>query len=188
MRVLAKCGIDPASSWFHWWRRMPRTDLPFCECRWLERAAHDPHCAIEFDPEVNEFHLQTTGGGFMRIFHCPFCAGRTPESLRAQMFATVSTEETTRLHLLTKDLKTEEEVRACLGEPTCVLEPGETVERGESEDRQGEIRACKTLRYNALSDTATINVNVGRYGKVGIWFSGKYVGNRPRTEGARRAL
>ena len=57
---------------------MPREDLPFCDCKWLERAAHDAHCPVEFDPELNEYNLKTSDGGSMRIYHCPFCAGRAP--------------------------------------------------------------------------------------------------------------
>src|SRR4051812_30625219 len=77
---------------------MPRDDLPFCDCGWLERAAHDPRCPVEFDPELNEYNVRTSNGESMRIYHCPFCAGRAPEAVRAQMFATVSVEETMRLH------------------------------------------------------------------------------------------
>ena len=105
---------------------MPRDDLPLCDCRWLERAAHDPDNPIEFDPELNEYNLKTPKGHSLRIYHCPFCAGRAPESLRGQMFATVSSEETVRLHQLTKDLKTEAEVLSSLGKPTYVFEPGMT--------------------------------------------------------------
>ena len=155
---------------------MPRDDLPFCDCRWLERAAHDPTCPVEFDPELNEYNLKTSNSHSMRIYHCPFCAGRAPESLRAQMFATVSPEETLRLHQLTKDLKTEADVFTHLGEPTHTFDPGATCIEPDDDDKPGEIRTCKSLRYDNHSDTATINVNVGRHGKVRISFFGKYVG------------
>jgi hypothetical protein len=126
----------------------PRDDLPFCDCRWLERAARDPHCPIEFDPELNEYNLKTSNGGSMRIYHCPFCAGRAPESLRAQMFATVSPEETIRLHQLTKNLETEKQFLAHLGEPTHVFDPGATMREPDKDGKPGEIRTCKSLRYN----------------------------------------
>jgi hypothetical protein len=155
---------------------MPRNDLPFCECRWLENAAHDPNCPIEFDPGLNEYNLKTTNGGSMRIYHCPFCSGRAPESLRARMFATVTYDETSRLHHLTATLKTEEEVRAALGEPTHVFDPGGTSGGRENDDKPGEIKVWKTLRYDQHSDTANINVKVNRHGRVSISFSGKYIG------------
>lgn len=112
----------------------------------------------------------------MLFYHCPFCAGRAPESLRAQMFATVSPEETARLHQLTSKLKTEKQVLAQLGKPSHVADPGVTSHEPDKDGGPGEIRACKTLRYENHSETATINVNVGRYGKVRISFAGKYVG------------
>jgi len=154
---------------------MPRDDLPFCECRWLERAAHDPNCPIVFDSELNEYHLKRSDG-ISLIYHCPFCAGRAPESLRPQMFATVPDDETIRLHRLTKDLKTEDEVRLLLGEPTRVFEPGWISGEPDKEGNPGEIRARKSLRYENHSETAEINVNVDRYGKIRVTFSGKYIG------------
>jgi hypothetical protein len=160
---------------------MPREDLPFCECGWLECAARDPHCPIEFDPEVNEYHIKTSQPGSMSIYHCPFCAGRAPESLRDELFATVPTEETFRLHRLTKNLKTEEDVLACLGAPTHVFDPGATWEEPGKDGKPGEIRTCKTLQYDGQSDTAIIRVNVGRYGKVRISFSGKEIAKLHKT-------
>jgi len=160
---------------------MPRDDLQFCDCGWLERAARDPHCPIEFDPELNEYNLKTANGGSWRIYHCPFCSGRAPESLRGQLFAAVSSEETFRLHQLTKNLKTEDEVLAHLGEPTHVFDPGATSEEREKDGKPNEIRTFRSLQYDNQSDTATIRVNVNRHGKVSISFSGKYIGRPDKT-------
>ncbi|HEY3897717.1 MAG TPA: hypothetical protein VGM54_03840 [Chthoniobacter sp.] len=156
---------------------MPREDLPFCRCRWLERAAHDPKCPIEFDAEMNEYHLvHSTGGGYSLIYHCPFCAGRAPKSLRSKMFATISSEESARLHRLTKDLKTENEVRALLGEPTHVFDPGLAREEPEKNGKPGRVMMWKSLRYESHSETAAIDVRVNRHGEVSISFQGKYIG------------
>jgi hypothetical protein len=160
---------------------MPRDDLPFCDCHWLEQAAHDPTSPIQFDPELNEYNLKLANGGIMRLYHCPFCAGRAPASLRAKMFATVSSEETSRLHLLTKDLKTETDVLASLGQPTETFDPGYSSTAPEQENKPGAIRTYKTLRYDNYSDTAVIEVQVGRHGKVQIIFFGKYVGKPSKT-------
>ncbi|MCB1099431.1 MAG: hypothetical protein KDN22_27925 [Verrucomicrobiae bacterium] len=155
---------------------MPRDDLPYCQCNWFERAAHDPDCAVEFDPELNEYNLKTANGGSMRMYHCPFCAGRAPESLRGQMFATVTSEETFRLHQLTKDLKTEADVREALGDPTHEFEPGVVSQSPPKEGEPPIIKSSKSLSYDQHSDSATIDVTVGRHGKVSITFSGKYIG------------
>ncbi len=154
---------------------MPRDDLPFCDCRWLERAAHDPNCPVEFDPELNEYNLKTLKDGSMRIYHCPFCAGRAPESLRPQMFATVPPEETTRLHNLIKDLKTESDAMKVLGAPTHVLEPGGTSTEPEKDGAPRYIHLYRTLRYESLSDAAVVDVHVDQYGKISISLYGKYL-------------
>jgi hypothetical protein len=161
----------------------PRFDLPFCDCRWLERAAHDPDCPIEFDPRLNEYNLLTSNGGMMGIYHCPFCSGRAPESLRAKMFETVSVEETHRLHHLTMNLKTEKDVRAALGEPTDLYDPGATSIGPDKSGEPGEIRTWKTMRYSNQSATAVINVNVDRHGKVTISWRGKHIGSPKEANG-----
>jgi aminoglycoside 6'-N-acetyltransferase I len=161
---------------------MPRKDLPFCECRWLEEAAHDPYCPIEFDAEMNEYHLKTANGGSSVFYHCPFCSGRAPASLRGQMFATVTSEEMYRLHELTSKLKTESDVLARLGEPTHVFELGGSWSKPSADGGPDEIRTHKSVRYDNHSDTATINVNVGRHGNVSITFMGKQLRVRSANE------
>lgn len=155
---------------------MPRDDLPFCDCRWLERAAHDDCCPVEFDPKLNEYNLKTTNGGSMRIYHCPFCSGRAPESLRSQLFAVISHEETARLHHLTRHITTEAELREVLGAPTHTFEPGLVTVDPEVDGHAPEVRTAKSLRYDQHSDTATISATVARDGRVWISFSGKYIG------------
>lgn len=83
----------PAVAYLFPVRSMPRKDLPFCNRHWLERAAHGPDNPVQFDPELNEYNLKAPGGPSLRIYHCPFCAGRAPEFLRAQNWATVPAEE-----------------------------------------------------------------------------------------------
>ena len=155
---------------------MTRDNLPYCDCDWLERAAHDSHCPVEFDPKLNEYMIKTSNGGSLAIYHCPFCAGRAPKSLRDRMFASVTHEEAARLHQLTKDLKTEQEVLVHLGKPTHVFDPGATITAPEIGRNPGETRMCRSLHYDSHSSTANINVNVDRHGKASISFSGKYIG------------
>lgn len=117
----------------------------------------------------------------MRIYHCPFFSGRAPESLRPKMFATVSSEEITRLHLLTKDFRTEAEVLARFGQPSQAFDPGWSSTAPDEDNKPGAIRTCKILRYENFSDTAIIEVQVARHGKVEIIFSGKYIGKPAKT-------
>lgn len=155
---------------------MLHDDLPFCECRWLERAAHDLHCPIEFDSKLNEYNLKTTNDSSMRIYHCPFCAGRAPVSLRPQMFAVISPQETIRLHQLTKHITNETELRDTLGEPTQTFEPGVVVEDAEFDGHAAEVRTAKSLRYDQHSETAVISATISRDGRARISFAGKYLG------------
>jgi hypothetical protein len=160
---------------------MPRDDLPFCECRWLERAAHDPLCPVEFDPELNEYNLRTTTGTSMRIYHCPSCAGRAPESLRAQMFATVPPEESVRLHKLIQQVETEADAIRVFGKPTQILEPGGMCTEPEHDGRPRYIHLYRTLRYESVSDTALVDVHIDQYGKATASLCGKYLGRPPKA-------
>lgn len=156
---------------------MPREDLPFCDCRWLERAAHDPSCPVEFDPQLNEFSLKTANGGSMNIYHCPFCAGKAPQSLRSRLFAEITAEETCRLHLLTKDICTVTDLRSVLGEPTQTLEPGIIRTDAEEGCLAPAVHAFTSMRYEQHSDTAVIDASVSQDGRVRISFRGKYIGS-----------
>jgi hypothetical protein len=162
-------------------RLMPRADLPFCDCRWLERAAHDPDNPIQFDPELNEYNLKTSSGHSLRIYHCPFCAGRAPESLRAQMFATVSSEESERLHRLVQEIQSKADAIRVLGTPTDVLEPGGRCIEPERDGRPSYIHLYKTLRYESVSDTAVLDVHIDQYGRATTSLCGKYLGKPPRA-------
>ena len=160
---------------------MPRKDLPFCDCRWLERAAHDPNVPIEFKAESNEYVLRTVKGSSMPLYHCPFCSGRAPESLRHQMFAEVSSEESERLQNLIKGIKTEEDAVKIFGEPTRVLEPGGRHTEPEKGDAPAYIHLYRTLRYEAVSDSAVVDIHVDQNGRVFISLFGKYLGKSPKT-------
>ena len=155
---------------------MPRDDLPFCDCNWFERAAHDPNCPVEFDPTLNEYNLRMSNGGLLRMYHCPFCAGRAPQSLRSRMFAEISPEETIRLHILTNSIKTETELLAALGQPTHTCEPGIISVDQENDGVPPRVRTDKTLRFDQHSETATICATVERDGAVQLSFTGKYIG------------
>ena len=160
---------------------MPRKDLPFCDCRWLEHAAHNPNVPIEFDAESHEYRLKTLNGSSMPLYHCPFCSGRAPESLRHQMFADVSPEESERLQHLIKHIKTEGDAVRVLGEPTRVLEPGGGHTEREKDDTPGYIHLYRTLRYEAVSDTAVVDIHVDQNGRVFISLFGQYLGKSPKT-------
>ena len=86
-----------------------------------------------------------------------------------------------RLHNLTKDLKTEKDVIDALGEPTYIMNPGRVHAEPDTQDAPGKIRTFKSLRYESVSDTALIEVEVDAQGNASISFSGKYIGKPPKT-------
>jgi len=146
---------------------MPRDDLPLCACGWFERAANDPACPLEFDPDLNEYNLVANRGSW-RLYHCPFCAGRAPASHRAELFARIPSEETDRLHLLTKNLLTEQDVLRHLGEPSKRLEPGSSTTYPGRTGQPSRTETFSILRYDQHSSIAQIDVRVHRDGTVDI--------------------
>lgn len=77
---------------------------------------------IVFDEQMNEFHIThatTDDGreGHTLIRHCPWCGGAAPESKRHTYFAQITNEESRRLHVLTANVRTVEEVLAKFGPP-----------------------------------------------------------------------
>lgn len=155
---------------------IPRADLPPCDCGWFEQAARDPDCSVEFDPMLNEYNLKTANGGSMRMYHCPFCAGRAPESLRCQMFAEIPLSETHRLRALTREIKTEEDALRVLGQPKHRYDPGAFSLAPEREGQAPEMKCYLTLIYDQHSATADIHVTIDHSGRTSVSFQGRYIG------------
>jgi hypothetical protein len=97
------------------------------------------------------------------------------------MFAEVSSDESERLQSLIKEIKTEGDALRVFGEPTHVLEPGGRHTEPEKDDAPGYIHLYRTLRYEAVSDTAVVDVSVDQNGRVFISLFGKYLGKSPKT-------
>jgi hypothetical protein len=97
------------------------------------------------------------------------------------MFADVSSEECERLQNLIKDIKAEGDAVKIFGAPTCVLEPGGRHTEPEKNDAPGYIHLYRTLRYEAVSDTAVVDIHVDQNGKVFISLFGKYLGKSIKT-------
>lgn len=159
---------------------MPNPDAPRCECRWFDRASKNPNIPVTFDEQTNEFHLTyLDGGGYSVFYHCPFCGGRAPESIRKTLFTEVSHDEASRLHLLTKEVTTEEQLIQLLGQPDTILEisGGSTNPGTESEPPETSIGG-RRLVFEKFSGTANINVRIDRYGKLKFSFMAKYIGKK----------
>jgi hypothetical protein len=70
------CGGRPQGPW--------QTHPARCTCGWLATRAADPSSAIQWDREVLECYLLTSGGereAHWPIYFCPSCGGFAPGSL-----------------------------------------------------------------------------------------------------------
>jgi hypothetical protein len=87
-----------------------------CDCGGPERWVRDPHFPVEFDEQMNEYHLVRDGArALMR--YCFWCGGRLPESRRGSCFTTPSAAEMAEVKGLLDGAKTHEDVLRILGPP-----------------------------------------------------------------------
>jgi hypothetical protein len=57
-----------------------------CDCGQLARLAEDPRNSIEFETQLNEYHIiRKDGTGYSLIHFCPICGGRAPKSQRSKL-------------------------------------------------------------------------------------------------------
>ncbi len=152
-----------------------KTDA-FCDCTWLRTMAESPDHPIEFDAETHEFRFvypAAHGKGSLVIRHCPWCGGKTPESLRHSRFMRISEGERQRLLRLFKGLKCLEDMLSAFGPPDEDRAQGLIAETPEKGGHPSEIQAYRLLVYHGLSDTATVKVQVYPNDRVGFMLSGK---------------
>ncbi len=153
---------------------MPRpSEIDECKCGLLARMAEDPRNAVDFDPQLNEYHIMRKGdGGYSLIYFCPFCGGRAPKSQRSGLFQRLTDAERHRLTELTKNLRTVQEVVAALGEPD-VKGLSMAVTTPEKDGVPETTRSYPVMTYTKLSDIANVNVRVYPTDRVAITFQGK---------------
>jgi hypothetical protein len=151
-----------------------KTDLA-CDCGALDRAAKDPDLPIEFDAGLNEFTL-VHGLGRMRIYHCWFCGGKVPESLRGTLFAQIPNQERDRLFALVTGVTTVSDLIARLGEPDRDSAQGLVIEVPEHDGQAPTVKARRLLVYSKLSEVAYVQAEVYPEDSVAISLQGKYIG------------
>ena len=157
---------------------MPNPDAPQCECRWFERAVRDESIPVVFDALMNEYRLvHDAGRGYSLFYHCPFCGGRAPDSLRGTYWTEVSLEESHRLQDLTKNIKTPEQLFEAFGNPDQDFEVsgGFTTPGSEGEPPETMLGPRRVV-FKGLSDTADVHVRIDRYDRLRFSFAGRYIG------------
>lgn len=151
----------------------PRKEKGTCKCEWLERAADDPKTPVEFDPELNEYHIVCGPKDFWSVYYCPFCGGNAPKSRRDRLFHTLTNAERQRLSTLTKDMRTVENVTRAFGEPNIRQPIGLTITEPERDGKPETTQSYPVLIYTELSEIANVHVTVYPTDRVGISFQGK---------------
>lgn len=151
------------------------TDQP-CMCKYLQTAAEDADNPIVFDEKTSEYQFTyheagLDGPSMLVIYHCPFCGGAAPESKRSLLFATISRSEEKRLAELLAPLKTIDEAVALFGKPdydghSRVRDPG-------SDERAPSVECHREIRYENLSDVASVCITERPDGKLSCCLLGK---------------
>jgi hypothetical protein len=155
--------------------RPSKTDLP-CDCGSLDRAAKDPDHPIAFDARLNEFNYVREDAKF-RIYHCPFCGGKAPESLRSSLYSQVSRHEQERLFRVADPCRNLQEVIASLGTPDIDVPMGSWEGKPEHDGQASQVSAYRRLTYTKVSDSADLSFDLHPDGRVASYsVGGKYVG------------
>ncbi len=136
---------------------MASNDVRICKCGHPERWSNDPHYPIEFDVQMNEYHLVRDGARAIMRF-CFWCGGRLPESKRGTFFTTPHDVEMAEVTALLQDAKSHEDVLAVLGPPDEVLDLGGS----DIEKATGAIhsRWSQHFRYTSRWKTLVLEVPV----------------------------
>jgi hypothetical protein len=146
--------------------RMPDPNAPECDCGVLERLSKEPGVPIFYDPELNEYRIQTADGGRnTMMYHCFFCGGRLPKSRRDELFRHITTDEVIRLKMILKDITTLPDLLAALGPPDRD-DPMGISTRAKAEDGGDRITYHRTLSYYSLSSTADVVASLNHEGQV----------------------
>src|SRR6266404_3180962 len=113
----------------------PRKQKGTCKCQWLERQVDDPKSPVEFDAEMNEYHIVRGPKDFLMVYYCPFCGGSAPKSKRSLLFHTLTNAERQRLVTLTKNMRTVQDVTRAFGEPDIRQPVGMVITHPEREGK-----------------------------------------------------
>jgi hypothetical protein len=157
---------------------MPNPDAPDCGCNWFPDAAKDDSSPVVFDELMNEYHLKhNNDSGYSLFYHCPFCGGKAPETLRGSFWTEVSSEESHRLEQLTKNIKTPKELFVAFGDPDQDHEVGGGYISPGSEDQPPELTLSpRRVVFKSLSETVDVHVSIDRYDRLRFSYQGRYIG------------
>jgi hypothetical protein len=160
-----------------------------CKCGSLERMAEQPDSPIVFDTKTNEFQFKYRtehGNAELLIYHCPFCGGAAPKSIRDSLFAAVSTTETLRLNGLLADIETLDDALKQLGPPDQDFPHGEGAGKPEKDGNPPSMEFYRVFLYGGLSKTVDVYLTDYHRDRAGVRFQGKYLGSEKGSASPQR--
>jgi hypothetical protein len=94
-----------------------------CECGVMESLVEDYPELLEFDSEMNEFHvLHSHRNGKLQIYYCIACGGNPPQSLRHTFFEAPSESDYQEAWARIAELNDEKDFIREFGAPTHVFD------------------------------------------------------------------
>ena len=149
-----------------------------CECDKLERLASAENSSVVFDPSVNEYHLVTVtpNGRTVHYFrYCLSCGGTITGSTRAQLFADVAIAEVCRLSDLCAEVRTFKDAIDRFGQPDFDKSDG-LIHGHKTAEGAKVLTPHRVIRYERLSENATVEFTQKLGDLVAVSFTGKYIG------------
>lgn len=148
-----------------------------CTCGYLQRAADDPDVPIRFEASTGEYQFiypeEVGGQAMLVIYHCPFCGGAAPRSKRELLFHVIPDAEEERLKELLLPIETVADALERFGKPESDDPFGMASMHDEANGQPASIEYARALRYESLSEVASVKILESPGGRVGFSLSGK---------------
>lgn len=148
-----------------------------CTCGYLQRAADDPDLPIQFEASTGEYQFayqaEVWGPSMLVIYHCPFCGGAAPRSKRELLFHVIPDAEEERLKDMLLSIKSIADALERFGEPDSDSPFGGATMHDEANGEAGRVEYGRVLRYESLSEVASVEIIESPRGRVGFSLAGK---------------
>lgn len=113
-----------------------------CECGWLGTVLNDENPIVKYDSQLHHPYFEASGKRLI-IYHCPICGGRLPVFDDLSQLPLAPLEERARIHELTANLNTIDDVIHALGAP----DYAGSISDGISENSVRNIEYYKISRW-----------------------------------------
>jgi hypothetical protein len=133
--------------------------------------ADDPQVPIQYDPQLNEYHLVYGNEGIILFYYCPICGGSLPKSKRGRLFTKPSAREIAKVKKKMAGGRTVDDIIALLGKPD---EHYDSIPPGTDTDRKYGLKDIRQVfKYSSLAKTFDLVLQEYTDGTFDAMFSGK---------------